>query len=65
MNYDRSEEADRLADRLTELSIAYYEGHPLVSDTAYDLLEDRLREMAPNHPRFQVVGSANWRDLVK
>jgi DNA ligase (NAD+) len=60
----RSEEADKIADRLTELAVAYYAGTPLVSDAAFDALEDKLREMAPDHPRFQVVGAANWRDLV-
>lgn len=62
---DRSPEADKIADRLTELAVAYYKGTPLVSDAAFDALEDKLRAMAPNHPRFQVVDSADWRDLVK
>lgn len=57
-------EANMIADRLTELAVAYYNGAPIVSDAAFDALEDKLRAMCPDHPRFRVVGAANWRDLV-
>lgn len=36
---------------------AYYNGTPLVSDAAYDALEDELRELAPDHAFFATVGA--------
>lgn len=34
----------------------YYSGNAVVSDEFYDALEDRLRELNPNHPTLSVVG---------
>ena len=36
---------------------AYYNDAPLVSDAAYDALEDELREIAPDHEFFATVGA--------
>lgn len=36
---------------------AYYNGTPLVSDAAYDALEDELRGLAPDHEFFATVGA--------
>src|SRR5688572_18899348 len=36
---------------------AYYNDAPLVSDAAYDALEDELRELAPDHEFFATVGA--------
>lgn len=42
---------------LTTYKDAYYNGTPLVSDAAYDALEDELRELAPDHEFFATVGA--------
>jgi DNA ligase (NAD+) len=46
-----------LAHKLAEYRQAYYNGLPLVSDAAFDALEDELRELAPDHPHFGAVGA--------
>lgn len=43
-------EADRLAERLAEYNDAYRRGAPVVNDAQYDLLVERLRGLAPDHP---------------
>ncbi len=52
---------DRVADLaklLKKYKDAYYNGTPLVSDAAYDALEDELREVAPEHALLTTVGTA-------
>jgi DNA ligase (NAD+) len=51
-------------DRVAELGAllqkykdAYYNGTPLVSDAAFDQLEDELRALEPNHPVLHSVGA--------
>ncbi|MEU6584411.1 NAD-dependent DNA ligase LigA [Nocardia sp. NPDC046763] len=39
-----------LAERVTALRAAYYEGAPLVADADYDALEDELRGLIQAHP---------------
>lgn len=34
----------------------YYAGKPLITDGAYDQIEDQLRQLAPDHPALSVVG---------
>jgi len=46
-----------LAERLAEYRRRYYEGEPVISDEAYDALEDELRSLAPAHPVLAKVGS--------
>ena len=48
---------DKLVTRLTRYKAAYYNDSPLVSDAAYDALEDQLRALDPKHPFFATVGS--------
>lgn len=36
---------------------AYYNNQPLISDEAYDALEDELRTLAPDHPFLSQVGA--------
>lgn len=48
---------NEIAARLQAAREAYYNGAPVMSDAAYDRLEDRLREMAPTHPLLQQVGA--------
>lgn len=54
----------KAASRITELDKllrkykdAYYNGTPLVSDAAYDALEDELRELDPQHALLASVGA--------
>ena len=46
-----------LAKLLKKYKDAYYNGQPLVSDAAYDALEDELRELAPDHELLGTVGA--------
>src|SRR5689334_11223691 len=46
-----------LAKLLRKYKDAYYNGTPLVSDAAYDALEDELRELAPDHELLASVGA--------
>lgn len=46
-----------LAKLLRTYKDAYYNATPLVSDAAYDALEDELRALAPAHPVLASVGS--------
>jgi len=47
-----------LAKRLTEARDAYYNGTPIMSDAAFDALEDQLRALDPTHPAILKVGAA-------
>ncbi|HEX5061714.1 MAG TPA: NAD-dependent DNA ligase LigA [Kofleriaceae bacterium] len=46
-----------LAKLLRKYKDAYYNGTPLVSDAAYDALEDELRALDPAHPVIASVGA--------
>jgi DNA ligase (NAD+) len=46
-----------LAKLLRTYKDAYYNGTPLVSDAAYDALEDELRELDPGHAMLASVGA--------
>lgn len=46
-----------LGDLLKKYKDAYYNGHPLVSDAAYDQLEDELRALDPGHALLTSVGA--------
>jgi DNA ligase (NAD+) len=52
-------------DLLDKYDEAYYNGQPLISDSAYDLFKDSVvRELPPDHPRLDKVGHAvsdNWK----
>lgn len=48
---------DLLVDRLQLARDAYYNGTPIMTDEVYDLLEDELRALAPNHPLLKRVGA--------
>jgi DNA ligase (NAD+) len=41
-----------LAERITALRDAYYQGAPLVADAEYDALEDELRGLIERHPEW-------------
>lgn len=46
-----------LAELLQKYKDAYYNHQPLVSDAAYDALEDELRDLDPNHAILQSIGA--------
>ncbi|MBL8969072.1 MAG: hypothetical protein JNK56_00740, partial [Myxococcales bacterium] len=46
-----------LAELLGRYKDAYYNGTPLVSDAAYDQLEDELRALDPKHALLASVGA--------
>jgi len=46
-----------LAKLLRKYKDAYYNGTPLVTDAAYDALEDELRELDPGHDMLASVGA--------
>ncbi|HSD88392.1 MAG TPA: hypothetical protein VLB44_12780, partial [Kofleriaceae bacterium] len=46
-----------LVKLLRKYKDAYYNDAPLVSDAAYDALEDELRELDPNHDFLKTVGA--------
>src|SRR6476660_4573096 len=48
---------DELAGLIAKYKDAYYNGTPLVSDAAFDALEDELRELAPDHELLKSVGA--------
>src|SRR5918994_3814842 len=46
------ERIDELAQRMTELRDAYYQGGPLVADADYDAVEDELRALVTDNPEL-------------
>ena len=53
-NAARIDELGKLLERYKD---AYYNSAPLVTDAAYDALEDELRGLAPSHPILQSIGA--------
>lgn len=53
----KNSRVDELVALLTKYKDAYYNGEALVSDAAYDSLEDELREIAPDHAFFATIGA--------
>src|SRR5262245_20684761 len=59
--------ADRvaeLAELLKKYKDAYYNGEALVTDAAYDALEDELRKLAPDHAVLRSVGAPLREEVV-
>ena len=48
---------DSLAQRIAEARDAYYNGKPIMSDAAFDAIEDDLRKLDPTNAVFQKVGA--------
>jgi DNA ligase (NAD+) len=46
-----------LVERLTKARDAYYNGAPIMTDAAFDALEDELRRLDPKHAFFKKVGA--------
>jgi DNA ligase (NAD+) len=49
--------ADALAERIRHHRDRYYRGEPEISDAEFDALEDRLRQLAPDHPVLAELGA--------
>ena len=47
---------DDIANTLRQAKTLYYTGTPGLTDTAFDWLEERLREVSPHHVYFTEVG---------
>jgi len=54
MSTNRINELEKL---IVEAKKAYYLGSPIMSDKNFDALEDELRNLDPNNPILQIVGS--------
>ncbi|MHA2307465.1 MAG: NAD-dependent DNA ligase LigA, partial [Candidatus Hodarchaeales archaeon] len=50
-------EIEKLTDQILFHKRKYYEGEPVISDAAYDILEDQLRVLDPNHPVLHIIGT--------
>jgi len=46
-----------LAQRLDDANVAYRTDAPIMSDAAFDKLEDGLRALDPNHPMLAMIGA--------
>ena len=49
---------NRLVTYLQKCDKAYYNGSPLISNTDYDRLRDKLAKLAPKHPYLKGVGAS-------
>lgn len=56
-NQDINKKIGALAIAILKHKKAYYSGHPVISDTAYDKLEQQLADLKPDHPALSSVGS--------
>jgi len=54
-----------LAALLQQYKDAYYNGRPIVSDAAYDALEDELRDLDPEHAILKSVGAAPQEEVTQ
>ncbi len=50
-------DVSELAEKILKHKRLYYQGKPELSDREYDSLEDQLKQVEPNHPVLQIVGS--------
>lgn len=49
------EEVDLVEDILVNKEM-YYAGYPVLTDYEYDMLEEKLRKLCPDHPLLDMVG---------
>ncbi|MFW9854214.1 MAG: NAD-dependent DNA ligase LigA [Candidatus Thorarchaeota archaeon] len=54
---NKVEEIKKLADQILFHKKKYYDGEPVISDEAYDSLEDKLRKLDPTNPVLFMVGN--------
>jgi DNA ligase (NAD+) len=53
----QSDLISELAEQILNHKKLYYAGKPLISDAAYDKIEDQLKKLAPHHPVLTFVGT--------
>lgn len=58
MRAENQKAVDKLAEQIRYHRDRYYNEQPEISDEEFDALEDRLRELAPDHPVLAEVGAA-------
>lgn len=54
-----------ISDRLIAASEAYHAGLPVMTDAAYDALENELRRLDPTHPTLTLVGAPSAKGWIK
>lgn len=54
-----------LAEQILHHKNLYYKGVPVISDEAFDRLEDELKSLSPNHPVLAKIGGELAPDLPK
>ena len=65
-NHKELDTIEKLVAFLTKANIAYRNtSKPIITDEEYDLLEERLREMAPNHPFLSKIGAVPNESKIK
>jgi len=52
-----AEKISELAEQILTHKRLYYAGKPVISDVAYDKIEDELKRIAPHHPVLTFVGA--------
>ena len=50
------EDIEKLASQILYHKKLYYSGKSILSDNEYDILEDKLRQLSPNHKALSIVG---------
>lgn len=58
MRAENHKAVEELAEQIRYHRDRYYNAQPEISDEEFDALEDRLRELAPDHPVLAEVGAA-------
>lgn len=60
---DKQEKIKELVCQIIRAKKAYYqEGNPIMSDYAYDKLEDELKKLDEHHPVCYLVGYSDYYD---
>ncbi|MHA2028131.1 MAG: NAD-dependent DNA ligase LigA [Candidatus Kariarchaeaceae archaeon] len=57
-------EEERLSKQILYHKKRYYDGEPEISDAEYDLLEEKLRSLNPDHPVLYIVGTPEGGKII-
>ena len=57
---NKQKEIDKLERAILLNKRLYYRGEPTISDYTYDAIEDRLKQLSPEHTALSVVGSNDY-----